>query len=106
MFLAGSDPGVIVIFAGVTVLSTVRIALFHTPSTLLGAKPVPPCCQSPTRLASPLTVRSVMKRAGHNGRPPPSAVSLPEWSPLGSVQPTCGWTTVVGNAGVGVIAQA
>src|SRR5438128_8552929 len=102
LFLAGSASGVTVTLAGMTVLSTVRTAAFQIPHTMFGGIPDPPCCQSPARLEVPLTVTSVMNRAGHSGRPPPAATSLPVWSPLAIDVPTCGLLTEVGEVGVGV----
>src|SRR6266567_3585279 len=72
LFLAGSASGVTVTLAGMTVLSTVRTAAFQVPHTMFGGIPDPPCCQSPARLEAPLTVRSVMNRAGHINDTPPA----------------------------------
>src|SRR5437667_10785862 len=105
LFLAGSASGVTVTLAGMAVLSTVRTAAFQVPHTMFGGIPVPPCCQSPARLEAPLTVRSVMNRAGHSGRPPPAATSLPVWSPLAIEVPIWGPSMRVGEAGVAVTGE-
>src|SRR6266508_2036809 len=107
LFLAGSASGVTVTVGGLVVLLTVRTAAFHTPHTRVGAMPLlPPCCQSPARLEAPFTVRSVRNSAGHNGRPPPAATSVPARSPVNAVVPTCGFDTHVALAGLGVMAKS
>ena len=51
----------------VTVVSTLRTALFQVPKMALGLWARPPYCQSPARLLAS-ALMSVMNRAGHIGR--------------------------------------
>src|SRR6185436_7130986 len=95
-FGEGFASGTIVTTAGTTLLFTFFTAAFHTPHTLSGLMPAPPCCQSPARLPG-FTVTSVRYSAGQTGRPPPAASSLPDWSPEAMVVPRSGLAAHAGE---------
>ena len=94
-----------VIVAGFVVLLTNRTAPFHVPETKCGGMPfrpelpqglelhVPSYCQSPAKEVGSLVI-SVMNRAGNIGR---SDTSVPAWSPLSNVEPTCGSVLLSGS---------